>query len=137
MERRKRGDERRGIQTTAGSPGAFSHWPTSPLLYPSDSSLQKPGQESSTFYINGVHFRNEEQKQFNKITDGTSLSSASPCVVIRHPFYDMRIPPRFQPTGCYYLIPSSSRTRLQIRKGNRKDHSLSYSVNPKAPIHLR
>lgn len=37
--------------------------------------------------------------------------------VIRHPFYDMRIPLRFQPRGYYYLIPSLSCTCLQIWKG--------------------
>lgn len=80
VETTTRGDERRGISITSGSPGAFPYFPLSPLLYPSDNSLQKLGQGSSTFYQQCVlnkNRRSEEQKHFVQ-TDQNS--SASPCV---------------------------------------------------------
>lgn len=58
--RRWRGKEQKerrweeGNQTTAGSPRAFPHLLTSLLLYLSDNSLQKLGQESSTFFYQCV-----------------------------------------------------------------------------------
>lgn len=118
VERRKRGDERRGFKPQL-DPRELSliylHLFFCILLTTHCRSWANNRQLST----NSVFSRkkksgSEEQKQFNHITNRTNLSSASPCVVTRHPFYDMRIPLRFQPRGCYYLIQSPSCTRLQI-----------------------
>lgn len=72
--RRWRGGEKKERRWEEGKfkpqldpPGAFPHLPTSPLLYPSDNSLRKLGQESATFYEQCV-FQTKKVRSRNNLT---------------------------------------------------------------------
>lgn len=59
-------------------PGAFPRLSTSPLLYPSDNSLQKLGQENFLLFF----FQIKAQRPCNSATDRTEFLSPGPCKAI-------------------------------------------------------
>lgn len=113
---------------------SFPHLSTSPLLYTSDNSLQKLGQESSTFYQQCVFQRKTGEVRSRNILTRLQTEPISHLQVPpKGPFYDTEIPLRFQSRGFYYLIQSPSCTCLQIWKGcvAEKNTACSTVLNPR------
>lgn len=110
MERcREEGEEMRGGELKLDSQDRSHIYQHLLFLYPSDNSLQKLGQESSTFYQQCVFQTSTSDVRSRKISTDYRQNRpliCNPVTVIRHPFHDMRIPLRFQPRGYNYLIPS-------------------------------
>lgn len=136
-ERQEIRGEERGAEPSTDLQRLFLICLTSPLLHPSDNSLQKPGRELSAFYEQCVfHTHKKKQKWKSKhadvVTDTTNLESTIPrCRTIRH----QRIPLRFQSRGYYSLIPSQSRTRLL--KGLSSKLRRKASIKPKVQMNLK
>lgn len=116
-------------------PPSSPHLPTSPLFYPSGNSLQKLGQQLSTFYQRCVF-----QTETAEVRSRTILTrQKQPLIcrtlrtVNRHPSCETRIQLHFQPRGYYYLIPSPvMHTSADLNgPGSRVQHSLQPCVKPK------